>query len=149
MILLDTNVLSELMRPAPHRAVLAWAQGVRGSALATTAIAEAELRFGLALLPPGQRRAGLEAALEAMFAQVLGGRVLPFDSAAAAPYAVFLAARRAAGRPVAMADAMIAAIAAAQGATALVTRNTADFAGCGVTLLDPWGATPESAPAVP
>ena len=140
--MLDTNVLSELARPLPHPAVLAWARGVRPSELATTAVTEAELRYGLALLPAGQRRDALAAAMEALFARLLAGRILPFDRAAAPHYADYVAARRAAGRPVATADAMIAAIARARAVTALVTRNTADFAGCGVTLLDPWQEPP-------
>jgi predicted nucleic acid-binding protein len=142
VILLDTNVLSELARPAPHPTVLAWARGVRPSELATTAVTEAELRYGLALLPAGQRRDALATAMEALLARLLAGRVLPFDRAAALHYADYAAARRAVGRPVATADAMIAAIARARGITTLVTRNTADFDGCGMTLLDPWQERP-------
>jgi predicted nucleic acid-binding protein len=142
VILLDTNVLSELARPVPHPTVLAWARSVRASEMVTTAVTEAELRYGLALLPAGQRRDALAAAMEALFARLLAGRVLPFDRAAAAHYADHVAARRAAGRPVATADAMIAAIARARGVTTLVTRNTADFDGCGIALLDPWQEGP-------
>jgi toxin FitB len=138
VILLVTNVLSELVRPEPHPAVLAWARSQRLSEMATTAVTEAELRYGLALLPVGHRREALAAAVETLFSRLLGGQVLPFDRAAAPHYADFVAARRVAGRPVATADAMIAAIARASGVTALATRNTADFESCGVALLDPW-----------
>jgi toxin FitB len=140
VIVLDTNVLSELLRSAPHPAVLAWSAGVPRTATATTAVTEAEIRFGVALLPEGSRRDALAAAVDALFADRLAGRVLPFDRAAAPHYAAFAAARRAAGRPVATADAMIAAVARARGAAAIATRNTADFAGCGLPLVDPWGA---------
>jgi predicted nucleic acid-binding protein len=113
---LDTNVLSELLRPAPHAAVLAWAQGVPRTSVTTTAVTEAEIRFDLALLPAGGRRDNLAAAIDALFA----------------------ASRRGAGRPVATADAMIAAIACGRGAAAIATRNTADLEGCGLPLIDPW-----------
>ncbi|MGK7868958.1 type II toxin-antitoxin system VapC family toxin [Falsiroseomonas sp. E2-1-a20] len=138
MIVLDTNVLSELLRPAPQAAVLAWAQGVPRASVTTTAVTEAEIRFGLALLPAGGRRDILASAIDALFADRLADRVLAFDRAAAPHYAQFAAFRRAAGRPVATADAMIAAIACARGAAAIATRNTADFEGCGLPLIDPW-----------
>jgi predicted nucleic acid-binding protein len=92
----------------------------------------------------------MAAAVERFLARGIGDRVLPFDRAAAAHYAAFMAARRRAGRPVAMADAQIAAIARARGAAVLATRNTADFEGCGVPLLDPWrGEEPDRAGAAP
>jgi predicted nucleic acid-binding protein len=138
VILLDTSVVSELTRPAPAAAVFAWAAAQPWGALHITAVTEAELRLGLALLPDGARRAALAAKVEQMIVEGLSGRVLPFDRAAAAHYAAFMAARRRAGRPVAMADAQIAAIARARGAAVLATRNTVDFEGCGVPLLDPW-----------
>jgi predicted nucleic acid-binding protein len=140
VIVLGTNVLSELVRPAPHPAVLAWAARVPRTGIATTAITEAETRLRLALLPDGQRRDALPDAVEALFADLLAERVLAFDRAAALHYAAIVVARRAAGRPVTTADAMIAAIARAHGAAALATRNIADLEGCGLALIDPWTA---------
>jgi predicted nucleic acid-binding protein len=139
MILLDTNVLSELMRPSPAREVEAWvgAQPVEG--LFISAVTEAELRFGVALLPDGKRRAMLAEALVGMLAEDFAGRILPFDSAAASAYAEIAADRRRAGRPIAQFDAQIASIARSRNA-ALATRNVADFASCGVQLVDPWRA---------
>ncbi len=138
MILLDTNVLSELARAEPDAAVLRWAAMIPLGRLCTTAVTESELRFGLALMPPGRRHADLAAAVEDVFQRVVGGRVLPFDRAAAHAYAGFAAARRRAGRPVDTADLQIAAIARARNVERLVTRNMADFEGCGVPLLNPW-----------
>jgi predicted nucleic acid-binding protein len=138
MVLLDTNVVSELARSEPNPVVLAWAMRLPRGALYTSAVTEAELRFGVALLPEGRRKRVLIAALERMFATLLVGRVLPFDRDAAAPYATFMAERRRLGRPVSTADAQIAAIARARGAALLATRNTADFEGCGVAVCDPW-----------
>ena len=137
MIVLDTNVLSELIRPAPAPAVAAWVAARSRSDLFTTAITEAEMRYGLALLPSGGRRAALAGALERLFAEGLEGRVLPFDRAAAGAYAAIAADRRRAGRPVKEADAQIAAVARSRGAAVIVTRNTIDFEDCGVALLNP------------
>lgn len=137
MILLDTNVVSELMRPAPDATVLAWFDGRPAATLHFSAVGEAELRTGVAILPAGKRRDRLLAAIDAMIAEDFAGRVLPFDSAAAKAFAPIAAARRAQGRPISQADGQIAAIARAAGA-AVATRNTADFDGCGVELVDPW-----------
>jgi len=139
MILLDTNVVSELMRPAPSSAVENWISGQPTASLFITAITEAELRYGVALLPDGQRQRGLFRQLEAMLEEDFTGRILPFDSSAAVAYARITATRRQAGRPITQADAQIAAIAAARGAI-VATRNIADFEGCGVTLVNPWVA---------
>jgi len=138
MILLDTNVLSELARPRPNAAVLRWAATIPLGRLCTTAVTESELRFGLALMAPGRRHADLAAAVEGVFQLIVGGRVLPFDRAAARAYAVFAASRRLAGRPVDTADLQIAAIARARDVESLVTRNIGDFEGCEVPLIDPW-----------
>ncbi len=138
MILLDTNVLSELARPEPNAEVLRWAATIPLGHLCTTAITESELRFGLALMSAGRRQADLAAAVEGVFQRIVGGRVLPFDRAAAQAYAGFAVIRRRAGRSVDTADLQIAAIARARGVERLVTRNIADFEGCGVPLLDPW-----------
>ena len=137
MILLDTNILSELMRPVPEPAVETWVGAQPAAGLFISAITEAELRYGLALLPDGQRRRRLLAQAEAMLAEDFAGRILPFDSAAAAAYAPIAAGWRLAGRPISQADAQIAAIAASRGA-AIATRNVVDFDGCGIALLDPW-----------
>lgn len=137
MIILDTNVLSEAMRPAPAPVVQAWLARQPPTQLYVTAIAEAELLYGAALLPPGRRRQGLEQAIQRMFAEDFAGRVLSFDRAAAAHYAQIAAARRKAGRPIATFDAEIAAIARAMG-FAVATRNATDFADLGIDVIDPW-----------
>jgi toxin FitB len=137
MILIDTNVVSELMRPAPAPAVLEWFARQEAAQLFLSAVSEAELRAGAAYLPAGRRREGLTAAIDAMVTEDFGGRILPFDSAAAKSYAVVAALRRAAGQPIAEADCLIAAIALAHGG-AVATRNATDFLGCGVEVIDPW-----------
>ncbi len=137
MIILDTNVVSELMKPVPAAAVGAWVSRQASSALYTTSITEAEILHGVALLPASQRRTRLQAAAEAMFAEDFRGRVLPFASAAARAYALIAAERRRAGRPISHFDVQIAAIARSTGA-AVATRNTPDFEGCGLELVDPW-----------
>lgn len=137
MILLDTNVLSELMRPAPSTVVEDWMSRQPAQAIFISAITEAELRYGLALLPEGQRRRRLLAEAEAMLAGDFAGRILPFDSPAASAFAHIAAARRASGRPISQPDAQIAAIAACRGAS-LATRNVADFTDCGIEVVDPW-----------
>ena len=139
MILLDTNVLSELMRPKPSANVTAWIAGQPRTSLYVTSVTQAEILYGVLLLPPGRRRAAIEAAAVAMFATELGGRVLPFGSEAAVEYARIAAARRSAGRPISHFDAQIASIARVIGAE-LATRNISDFEGCGVELINPWDA---------
>jgi predicted nucleic acid-binding protein len=137
MILLDTNVVSELMRPGPSVAVLSWFAAQQASDLYLSAIGEAELRRGAAMLPAGKRRDQLMAAIKAMITEDFAGRILPFDSAAASALVLVFLERRAAGRPINFADCQIAATARAQSA-AIATRNTADFAGCGIAVIDPW-----------
>jgi predicted nucleic acid-binding protein len=140
VIVLDTNVLSELAKPEPNASVMAWIGRQPRSNLATTAISEAELAFGLALLPKGRRREALAQAVGRLLTEGLGGRVLAFDRTAAAAYGEIAAARRASGRPVATADARIAAIARARRASVLATRDVSGFEGCGVRVVDPWRA---------
>jgi toxin FitB len=139
MIVLDTNVLSELMRPNPSARVLAWIAQQPAAELFTTAITEAEIFYGIELLGQGKRRDGLLAAAEGMFTEDFGGRVLAFESDAARHFARIAARRRALGRPVSHADAQIAAMARAQGAK-LATANGPDFADCSIVVIDPWRA---------
>jgi toxin FitB len=107
------------------------------ASLYTTSITQAEILHGLMLLPAGKRRAAIEAAATAMFEEDFAGRILAYGSDAALPYARIAAERRRFGRPISQFDAQIAAIARVTGAT-LATRNVADFAGCGVKVVDPW-----------
>lgn len=137
MFLLDTNVVSELIRPVPEPTVAAWVAGQAATSLFLTAVNEAELRYGVAIMPAGARRDAVGAAIDGLLREDFGGRVLPFDSGAAAVYATLAAGRRAIGRPVAQADAQIAAIAAANGMT-VVTRNIEDFSDTGVEVVNPW-----------
>jgi predicted nucleic acid-binding protein len=137
MILLDTNVLSELMRARPSPRVEAWLAAEPPAGLFISTITEAELRYGVAVLPRGRRRDLLSAALEAMLAEDFAERILPFDRAAAADYAVIAADRQQAGQPISQFDAQIAAIARSRGA-AVATRNDTDFTGCGIRVINPW-----------
>ena len=139
MILLDTNILSELMRPAPEPAVEQWLADQPAASVFISAITEAELRYGLALMPSGKRRSALADEIDAMLGEDFSGRILPFDSPAAVAFAEIAAERRQAGRPISQADAQIAAIARSRGA-ALATRNVPDFEGCGVEIINPWSS---------
>lgn len=136
--LLDTNVLSELMRPAPAQEVLRWFGGVVSSQLHTSAINQAEILAGIAALSAGRRRDALALAAQEMFEDEFAGRCLAFGSTAAERFALVTAARKRAGRPIDAVDAQIAAIAlAAQ--FGLVTRNTRDFEGIeGLEVINPW-----------
>lgn len=137
MILLDTNVLSELIRGAPDEGVIRWLDLLDAGAVATTAITAAELLYGVARLPAGRRKERLGKAARGLIEEDLGGRVEPFDAMAATHYAALVSDRETAGRPIGVADAQIAAICRKLGAT-LATRNTNDFDGTGIDLLDPW-----------
>ena len=137
MIVLDTNVLSELLRPRPSTAVLDWMGAAASRNLRTTSVTRAELSLGANLLPVGKRRRALEEAIGTMFANLFPEGALPFDDEAADAFADIAATRRAAGRPIGDLDAQIAAIARTAGA-AVATRNTSDFELCGVALEDPW-----------
>ena len=141
MIILDTNVLSELIRPLPDQHVVTWVSEQPAVTLFTTTITQAEILYGVRLLPSGKRREHLQEAVEAMFAMDLENRILAFDSIAATEYAEIAASRRRAGRPISQFDAQIAAIARRHDAT-LATRNHADFEGCGIAVVNPWSAEP-------
>ena len=125
------------MRPAPDPAVASWVAERATSGLFLTAVTEAELRFGLAVMPPGKRRKGLATGLERMLETGFANRILPFDSGAAHAYAGIAAARRRQGRPIAQADCQIAAIARSRG-MAVATRNVRDFEDMGIEIFDPW-----------
>lgn len=135
--LLDTNVLSELLRAAPQPAVLAWFASQTAESLYVSAVTQAEMLLGAGILPKGKRRQAIETALQATFDEDFAGRILPFDTAATRPYADIVGSRRAIGHPISQFDAQIAAIAKHSGAD-LATRNVADFEGCGVTVINPW-----------
>jgi len=134
---IDTNVASELMRPMPAPAVARWIAEQNASELVLTAISEAELRYGVAIVPPGRRRNELEAAMTRWLEVGFSGRILPFDSAAARHYADIASGRRRVGWPMGEADCQIAAICRSRGA-ALVTRNIRDFKDTGIETIDPW-----------
>jgi predicted nucleic acid-binding protein len=137
VILLDTNVVSEPLRPAPDARVIQWIDAQPLETLFLSAITVAELRAGLALLPAGKRRTGLQQNLEKRVLPLFAGRVLPFDLACTQAYAVLLARARTAGLAIATADGYIAAIAAANGFT-VATRDTGPFEAAGVAVIDPW-----------
>ena len=139
MVLLDTNVVSELMRSAPSAEVLVWVDALPPRELFVTSVTEAEVRTGIAILPDGARRRGLADAAERTLGDLFAGRVLPFDSSAARAYADIAAASRAAGRPISQSDCQIAAIARSRG-LALATRNVRDFSETGVEVIDPWAS---------
>ena len=140
-VLLDTNVVSELMRRTPDPAVAMWAAGQPLESLFFSAVGEAELRYGAAVLPAGQRRETLVSDIERMLDEAFENRVLPFDSSAARAYADIAAMRRSAGRPVAPADCQIAAIARSR-RMAVATRNVRDFEDADIEVVDPWAAAP-------
>ena len=138
MTILDTNVVSELIAMSPSEVVVHWISSQRLlDDLLLTAVTVAEILYGVELLPKGKRGDRLHQQARAMFAEDFAGRVLPFDEQAARAFAPITANRRAQGRPIAEFDAQIAAIARVHDAT-LATRNTDDFEGCGVRLINPW-----------
>jgi predicted nucleic acid-binding protein len=137
MILLDINVMSEPLRQAPEQRVIDWIDAQAMETLFLSAITVAELRAGVALLPAGKRRAGLQENLEKRVLPLFAGRVLPFDLACTHAYATLMAKARSAGLAVATADGYIAAIAAANG-FAVATRDTSPFETAGVTVINPW-----------
>ena len=139
MIVLDTNVVSELIRDRPATSVVAWWESQTLVELYLTSVGEAELLSGASLLPAGRRRDNLLESINHFLATYLGRRFLPFDRAAAREYAEIMANRRAIGRPMDRheLDCMIAAIARSN-AAAVATRNVRDFTGCGIPVINPW-----------
>ena len=137
MIVLDTNVIAELMRPQPEPAVLAWADGLVPAEVGITAMNEAEILHGLTRLPEGRRKQALLDSWQVLVTNLLGDRVWAFHREAAHWYGELLVRREQLGRPIATADAVIAATALAQGAQ-LATRNVSDFTGLGLDLINPW-----------
>lgn len=136
MIIVDTNVVSEMMRPAGSPAVLEWARAQSAAELHLTAVTVAEVRYGVARLPEGRRKETLHTSAEEIFA-AFADKMLPFDTAAAEQYAAIVAARDRAGRPIEPFDALIASICKATGGS-LATRNGKDFEHTGVGVVDPW-----------
>ena len=134
---MDTNVVSELMAPNPSANVINWVVNQAASSLFFTTVGEAELRYGVELLPAGRRRDRLVAQIDGMLGVDFAGRILPFDRKSASAYASIAATRRAAGHPINHADCQIAAIALSEGAT-VVTRDEGGFQGCGLEVINPW-----------
>lgn len=139
MIVLDTNVLSALMRQKPEAPVVAWLDRQPAESVWITSVTLFEARFGLALLPNGKRRQAMQAAFERLLKDDLEDRVLDFDAAAAVEAAMLAAERQKRGRPVDMRDTQIAGIALARRAT-LATRNLRHFRDLNVPVVDPWQA---------
>lgn len=137
MIVLDTNVVSELVRPRPEPVVIGWVDALDSVDVWISAMTAAELRASVALLPAGRRRDDVGQRIELLLSDTFAGAVLVVDAGSAVHYAEVVAARAAAGRPIGTVDALIAAVCRQHGAT-LATRNTRDFTGTGVTLADPW-----------
>jgi predicted nucleic acid-binding protein len=137
MIILDTNVVSEIIRPVPSERVIQWISSQPALLLYTTSITQAEMMYGMEILTKGKRKKILEAALSGMFEEDFRNRVLGFDSNCTKHFAEIASARKALGHPISQFDAQIAAIARSRKAI-LATRNTADFADCGVKLANPW-----------
>lgn len=137
MIILDTNVVSELMRPVASPAIAKTLSKYSAEELHTTSVTLAEILYGIEILPAGRRKRELVAGADRLFAFVFQSRILPFDEDAAERFAQIAASRRKMGRPIAELDAQIAAIAAVHDAT-VATRNISDFEHCGVRLVNPW-----------
>jgi toxin FitB len=137
VLILDTNVISEVLRPAPNDAVVTWFDSQPHHQLFTTAVTQAEILYGIRLLPKGSRRQKLLQVAQLIFEEDLENRVLPFNGDAASHYAEIGATRKSSGWPISQFDAMIAAIARLHGGK-VVTRNVLDFDHCGIDLINPW-----------
>ncbi|MGD0694799.1 MAG: type II toxin-antitoxin system VapC family toxin [Terriglobia bacterium] len=143
MILLDTNVISEAMRPQPDRNVLAWLDAQAAESLYLSTVSLAELLLGIESLPAGKRRRALAAALDEQIIALFGERILTFDLKAAEVYAKIVIRARRQGHPMAVEDAQIAAIAASR-QFSVATRDEAPFQAAGVPVINPWTSTPEA-----
>lgn len=141
MIVLDTNVVSELARPRASQAVIDWVDAQDSAQLVITAVTAAEVRAGVALLPSGRRQREIGQRMDALITDTFAGHVLAFDVDSSPHYAAILATRTRAGRPISGLDAQIAAICVQHGA-ALATRNTDDFEGIGLAVINPWQPPP-------
>lgn len=141
MILIDTNVILEIMKPKPNERVARWVEQIDGNDLYTSAVSEAEIRSGLATMPAGRRRDTLVGVADDIFDNAFRGQIISFDRCAAREYGVVMARRHAAGSPIQTADAMIASIAIAHG-LAVATRNVRDFADTGAAVVNPFSETP-------
>ena len=140
MIVLDTNVLSEVLRVQPALQVLAWLNGLGQTPVYVSSVTQAEMLLGVALLPAGKRRDALGEKVAGLFTQHFVNRCLPFDALAAPHYAQIVSSRQRAGKRINTEDAQIAAVARSRNYR-LATRNVADFAGiAGLTLINPWDA---------
>jgi len=137
MIVLDTNVVSEIMKPDPNPHVLSWVDSVPALQTAITAVTVAEILYGIGRLPDGARRLKLMTAAETIFDEEFRNRIFVFDAAAAVEYAALVVEREAAGLPISMADAQIAAVCRVHNCT-IATRNIGDFDGTGIPILNPW-----------
>jgi toxin FitB len=137
VVILDTNVISEIMKAAPAPRVMEWWSQQHSAEIFLTTVTMAEILYGIEILPRGKRRDSLRDEAEIVFTQDFAGRILPFDEAAAREFPLITSGRRSQGRPIAGLDAQIAAVAQSHGAV-LATRNTGDFEGCGVRLVNPW-----------
>ncbi len=139
MIIVDTNVVAEMMKPSPDPAVVSWLNDQESAALFLTTITIGEIGYGLEILPQGKRRLHLEQGFERILAEAFTGRILVFDEEAARHYGVVMGKRKALGRPLSVQDGQIASIARAKGFT-VATRNVRDFVECGVEIVNPFEA---------
>ena len=141
MIILDTNVLSEILKAHPNPQVLNWISALPSTRLFITTVTRGELLYGVFIMPKGKRRHKLHQVIKDLFEIDFANQILGFDNAAADSYAQIAANRKAAGQPISQFDAMIASIAHSRGAN-LATRNTKDFVNCNISVINPWLQTP-------
>jgi len=137
MIVLDTNVLSEALKPSPSGMVLRWLAAQESSAVFISTITQAEVLYGIEVLPAGKRKMRLAAVIEKLFSEEFQGRILSFDEDSARVLSKIVTGRETAGRPISQFDAMIAAIARSRGA-AVATRHINHFEHCGIRVINPW-----------
>lgn len=142
MIILDTNVLSEVQRPVPDPTVMAWLDAQEPGNLYVTAITAEELLFGAFILPTGERKTRLIGTIEAMLQDDFAGRILPYDGTASLFYAMCVSRARERGVTIGHADGQIGAIVAAQKVASIATRDTAPFQAMGIEVINPWEYQP-------